>query len=149
LPHRRPAMPWFAIAWTLARVWKWGGKRRRARDLGRRRRLDIPVVSVGNLTMGGTGKTPCVLLLADRLQHLGRKPGILTRGYKRPSPEPSLLLAPGDQDAARKAGDESQLFVRASAAPVGVGADRYETGEMLSRDFDVDVLLLDDGFQHL
>jgi len=149
VPRRRPAMPWFAIAWVMALGWKHGAKRRHALDLGSRRRLDIPVVSIGNLTMGGSGKTPCTLLLADCLKDRGRKPGILTRGYKRASPERRLLLAPGDEAAARNAGDEPQLFIRATVAAVGVGADRYETGEMLCRDFDVDILLLDDGFQHV
>src|ERR1019366_4728940 len=55
VPRYRPAMPWFPAAWALARVWRWEGRRRQVRDYARRRKLDVPVISVGNLTMGGTG----------------------------------------------------------------------------------------------
>ncbi len=113
-----------------------------------RRELPVPVISVGNITMGGTGKTPCVLRMAELLRGAGRRPGILTRGYGRGSPESRLLLAPGAAARAEHTGDEPQIFVRAAVAPVGVGADRFATGTGLIRQFAVDVLLLDDGFQH-
>ena len=79
-------MPWYLVAWALSRVWRWAARRRQAQYYSRRRTLDAPVISVGNLTMGGTGKTPCVLRLAELLRERGRKPGILTRGYGRKSP---------------------------------------------------------------
>ena len=148
VPRYRPAMPWFAVAWALSRLWEWGGRRRRARDLKRARRLDVPVIAVGNLSMGGTGKTPCVLRLAELLKERGRKPGILTRGYGRGSPRKQLALAAGASVSAAHSGDEPQIFVRSGLAPVGVGSDRFETGQLLRREFGVDSLLLDDGFQH-
>jgi len=148
LPRYRPAMPWYALAWVLARVWQAGSRRKQARDVRASRRADVPVVSVGNLTMGGTGKTPCVLRLAELLKATGRAPGILTRGYARSSPEASLVLAPGAPVDPRHSGDEPQIFVRSGLAPVGIGADRYATARMLCREFHPDVLLLDDGFQH-
>jgi tetraacyldisaccharide 4'-kinase len=148
LPRYRPAMPWYALAWMLARLWETGSRRKRKRDLRACRRVDVPVVSVGNLTMGGTGKTPCVLRLAQLLNASGRAPGILTRGYARSSPEASLVLAPGARITARQSGDEPQIFLRSALAPVGIGADRYTTAWLLRRDFHCDVLLLDDGFQH-
>jgi 3-deoxy-D-manno-octulosonic-acid transferase len=149
VPCYRPAEPWFAIRWALSRVWKWGGRRRQARFLARRRRLDAPVVSVGNITMGGTGKTPCVLRLAELLKASGRRPGILTRGYGRGSPDKVMAIAPGAAVRAEHSGDEPQIFVRSGLAPVGIGGDRYEAGALLLRQFDVDLLLLDDGFQHV
>jgi 3-deoxy-D-manno-octulosonic-acid transferase len=149
IPRYRPAMPWFALRWALARVWVWGGRRRQARHLREQRRLPVPVIGVGNLTMGGTGKTPCVLLLAEALRARGRSPGILTRGYGRTSPDKSLALAPGAVAFADHTGDEPQLFVRSALAPVGIGADRFEVGKLLLDKFNPDVLLLDDGFQHL
>ncbi len=148
VPCCRMAQPWYALAWPLARVWEWGGARRARRQLARRRALDVPVISVGNISMGGTGKTPTVLRLAELLRGAGRRPGILTRGYGRGSPESYLVLAPGAATSAEHTGDEPQIFVRSGLAPVGVGADRYQSGAALRREFAVDVLLLDDGLQH-
>lgn len=149
LPWYRPAMPWFLLASPLSRLWIWVARRRRARGEARRRELDVPVISVGNLTMGGTGKTPCVLRLAAELSQRGHKPGILTRGHGRLSPEKQLIAAPGACIRTERTGDEPQLFIRCGLAPVGIGADRYETGAALRQKFGVDVLLLDDGFQHV
>jgi 3-deoxy-D-manno-octulosonic-acid transferase len=149
IPRYRPAMPWFAMAWALSCLWRWGSRRRQAGDLARQRKLDVPVVSIGNLTAGGTGKTPCVLRLAELLKERGRRPGILTRGYGRDTPDAQLALAPGATVSAAHSGDEPQIFVRSGLAPVGVGADRYETGLLLRRKFAPDTILLDDGFQHL
>ena len=145
LPAYRPALPWLWMAGALSRIWAWG-VRRQAR--ARPRELKAAVISVGNLTMGGTGKTPCVLYLASLLSEEGRRPGILTRGYGRPSPAKPLVLHQGAAVASGRTGDEAQLFLRSRLAPVGIGADRFQTGEILQRDFGVDVLLLDDGFQH-
>jgi 3-deoxy-D-manno-octulosonic-acid transferase len=149
LPSHRPAMPWFAAAWLLSGVWLWGGKRRQTRNLKRRRKLEIPVISVGNLTMGGTGKTPCVLRVAEDLKAAGAAPGILTRGYGRVSLDKLLVAAPGETLPTEQLGDEPQIFVRSGVAPVGIGADRYETGLLLRKRFGVDTLVLDDGFQHV
>ena len=149
VPRYRPAMPWFALRWALARAWQWGARHRQVRDYARRRKLDAPVISIGNLTMGGTGKTPCVLRLAELLKERGRKPGILTRGYGRASPDQHLALAPGAAARTEQCGDEPRIFLRSRLAPVGIGADRFLTGTLLRREFGVDVLLLDDGFQHL
>ncbi len=148
LPGYRPALPWFALRWTLSRLWIRGARRRQARDLRAQRKIDAPVISVGNLTMGGTGKTPCVLRLAEILKQTGRKPGILTRGYRRSSPEPHTVLAPGAAVRPELSGDEPQIFVRSALAAVGIGADRYQTGMRLRHEFGADVMLLDDGFQH-
>src|SRR5262249_9187720 len=95
VPRRLTWQPWLAVALALSKLWKWGGRRRQSRSLARQRKLDAPVISVGNLTMGGTGKTPFVLRLTELLLERGRRPGILTRGYGRASPEKVLLLRPG------------------------------------------------------
>lgn len=149
IPRYRPAWPWFPLGWALARLWRWGGARRMRAAVLARRSLGVPVVSVGNITMGGTGKTPCVLMLARELARRGRRPGILTRGYRRSSPEKHMILRPGAVSRADQTGDEPQIFVRSGVAPVGIGADRYQTGRLLREKFGVDLLLLDDGFQHL
>ena len=148
VPTYRPAMPWYAIAWLLARFWEWGAHRRQRRHLSVMRKLPVPVISVGNLTMGGTGKTPCVLRLVELLKVRGHRPAILTRGYARQSPEASLQIAPGAPMAAHHSGDEAQIFIRSGLAAVGIGGNRFQTGSRLIDLFSPDVLVLDDGFQH-
>ena len=148
VPAYRPPMPWYALAWLLARLWEWGSHRRQRRHTHRIRRLPVPVISVGNLTMGGTGKTPCVLRLVEMLKERGQKPGILTRGYGRESPDACLLVAAGAAVPSHHSGDEAQIFIRSGLAPVGIGANRFDSGTRLLKDFDAGVLVLDDAFQH-
>lgn len=148
LPRYRPAQPGFTFLWVLSRLWIWGGNRKRKRDLAHQRSLDVPVISVGNITAGGTGKTPVVLFVAERLRRLGWKPGILTRGYGRQFPHGNEALPEGAKVPVDRSGDEPQIFLRSGVAPVGIGADRWHTGVLLEHEFGVNVLLLDDGFQH-
>ena len=148
VPKYRPTVLRYWLAWPLARVWEWGAYRRQRRDLRHVRRLPVPVISVGNLTMGGTGKTPCVLRLVELLKERGQKPGILTRGYGRQSPEPCLHVAAGEAVPPHQSGDEAQIFIRSGLAPVGIDADRFDSGTRLLAKFDAGVLVLDDGFQH-
>jgi 3-deoxy-D-manno-octulosonic-acid transferase len=148
LPVHRPAQPAFAFLWLLSRLWIWGGKWKRARDCNRRRSLETPVISIGNITAGGTGKTPMVLHLAGSLKNAGWKPGILTRGYGRHSPHAHQTADAGADLTVEQSGDEPQIFLRAGVAPVGIGADRWHVGQLLARQFGIDVLVLDDGFQH-
>jgi tetraacyldisaccharide 4'-kinase len=125
-----------------APLYRWGAELKRRAT--RPRRLNAPVISVGNLSMGGAGKTPLTLHLAERM------PGsaILTRGYGRRS-NSALILAPGASADWRDTGDEAQLYLRSGAAPLGVGPDRYAVGRaMLEQRSDVQRFLLDDGFQH-
>jgi tetraacyldisaccharide 4'-kinase len=148
LPRYRPAQPWYALRWALSKIWLMGARLRETRGRARQKQLPVPVVSVGNITLGGTGKTPCVLFLAEALKRDGHHPGILTRGYGRNSPDKQLILAPRVMMPTERTGDEPQLFLRSGLAPVGIGADRFETGQRLHQTYGVDVLLLDDGFQH-
>ncbi|RKZ30363.1 tetraacyldisaccharide 4'-kinase [bacterium] len=106
-----------------------------------------PVVSVGNIGMGGTGKTPCAIWLAAELKSRGFEPAILTRGYRRTRKERMLII--GDAPEAALAGDEPALMARKLPdIPIAVDADRAasakEIGEANRR-----VFILDDGFQHL
>ncbi len=144
LPRFRPVLPALMFLRPLSWLWKWGGAWKRARLLGRIRELRAPVVSVGNLTMGGVGKTPVVLYLAERLP----TPGILTRGYGRRSVFNVLVLPPGASETALRTGDEPQIFLRSGIAPVAIGADRFEAGRLLEQQFAVETILMDDGFQH-
>lgn len=114
-------------------------------------RVDLPpqpVISVGNLAMGGTGKTPFVLWLCERLVELGHRPAVLTRGYKRATTEPVTTLLPGDSVPVEWTGEEAQLILRAGHAALGIGVDRQAARWALSKLYKFDVIVLDDGFQH-
>jgi tetraacyldisaccharide 4'-kinase len=113
-------------------------------------RLNHPVVSVGNLTLGGTGKTPLVIALAERFRNDGFRPVVLSRGYKRSS-KGILIVSRGDGPIVRwqEAGDEPFLIARRTpGAAVVVGADRYEAGRLAEREGLGNLFILDDGFQH-
>ncbi|HWB99448.1 MAG TPA: tetraacyldisaccharide 4'-kinase, partial [Bryobacteraceae bacterium] len=146
-PHYRVATPAGIFLWPLSWLWRAGSWWKTRRHLARRERLAVPVISVGNLSMGGTGKSPCVLHLVARLKDAGYRPGILTRGYGGHTPRP-LAVPAGGTVPVEQSGDEAQIFLRAASAPVGIGPERLETGKLLQQRFDVDVLVLDDGFQH-
>ncbi len=148
-PCVRQPLPQLAILGPLALLWRGVGAYRRRRQRRRRRKVNAAVVSVGNITMGGTGKTPCVLYLAEQMRNAGRRPGILTRGYGRHSLDRHLILEPGAAMPVSQTGDEPQIFLRSGIAPVGIGADRYESGRRLVEQFGCEVLILDDGFQHV
>jgi len=102
-------------------------------------RLPVPVISVGNITTGGTGKTPTVIMLAKELQRMGRKPAILTRGYG----------APKLPDGTRGKSDEVMVIEHeCPGVPVIVNGDRVAGGRQAIAKHGADVLLIDDGFQH-
>jgi tetraacyldisaccharide 4'-kinase len=117
--------------------------------------LDCPVISIGNLSVGGTGKTPATLWLARRLMERGFKVGILSRGYKRQGSGPVILSgdegmssATIDGSEALAAGDEPVMMARIYGLTVSVAKNRYDAAvELLARKT-MDVLILDDGFQH-
>jgi tetraacyldisaccharide 4'-kinase len=117
--------------------------------------LPRPVVSIGNLTVGGTGKTPTTLWLADQLERRGYRVAILSRGYKRSEKQCVVLEPRGERghffsevEELRAAGDEPVMMARVFGHRVGVGAARHEVGAQMLRDGEVDVFILDDGFQH-
>jgi tetraacyldisaccharide 4'-kinase len=148
-PNVRSTLSSLILLWPLARIWSSVGGWKQRRNIRRRRTLDAAVISVGNITMGGTGKTPFVLYLAERMSRARRQPGILTRGYGRHSVDKRLILEPGAQVKTAQTGDEPQIFLRSAVAPLGIGADRFETGRRLHERFNTGVLILDDGFQHV
>ena len=110
-----------------------------------RKTLRRPVVSVGNLSLGGAGKTPFVLLLGELLKARGIGFDILSRGYGRKS-QGVKLVDPGGSSA--EFGDEPLLLARRLGVPVVVGEDRAEAGKFAEQRFQPQLHLLDDGFQH-
>jgi tetraacyldisaccharide 4'-kinase len=118
----------------------------------RQHKLEIPVISVGNLVMGGTGKTPLVHYIAKLLQQHNRKPAVLSRGYKG-SAATAINIVSNSTDIlldAAEAGDEPRLLAEKLAGiPVITGKNRYTTGRFAIDSLKVDTLILDDGFQHM
>ena len=109
------------------------------------RALRRPVISVGNLSTGGAGKTPFVILLGELLKQRGIRFDVLSRGYGR-STRGILAVDPGGLP--RDFGDEPLLIARRLQSPVVVGEDRYEAGQFAESRFGPQIHLLDDGFQH-
>ena len=109
-------------------------------------KLELPVIVVGNLTVGGTGKTPLVIWIANFLSEQGYKPGIVSRGYTgqaqswpqqvRPDADPVII------------GDEAVVVSRRTNCPMAVGPDRADDGLALIQHNDIDVIISDDGLQH-
>lgn len=113
-------------------------------------RLPRPVVSVGNLTLGGSGKTPTVELVVRTLQDLGAVPAVVSRGYGRVTRGVQLVAdREGARAEARAAGDEPLLLAeRLPGVTVVVGENRYEAGRLVVERHGATALVLDDGFQH-
>lgn len=109
------------------------------------RHAGVPTVVVGNLTVGGTGKTPLVQWLAGRLRTLGKRPGIVLRGYGGSARTPRLVQAGDD---AAEVGDEALLLARRTGCAVAVGVRRADAAALLV-DAGCNVLIADDGLQHL
>ena len=141
-PLRFALMPVSAAYVALARL------RRTAYRRGWRATVEtpVPVIVVGNVSVGGTGKTPFVIWLAEQLKQRGRKVGIVTRGYRGKGTEwPRAVTAQSDP---REVGDEPVLLARRTGCPVVAGPDRVACVEALLADARVDVILSDDGLQH-
>ncbi|MGH7823908.1 MAG: tetraacyldisaccharide 4'-kinase [Candidatus Binatia bacterium] len=119
----------------------------------RTKSLDVPVISVGNLTVGGTGKTPACLWLTQELERRGLKVGVLSRGYRRSGSSTVVLSGTANgtgesQGKVTEAGDEPSMMAGLYGKTVAVASRRYDAGKELLRQHKVDVLVLDDGYQH-
>ena len=111
-----------------------------------RERLPVPVVVVGNINVGGTGKTPLVIALVQALRERGWNPGVITRGYTGNARGAFVLDA---HCSPLVAGEEACMILRRTQAPTAVGRDRVAAGRVLLNAASVDVLIADDGLQHL
>lgn len=151
---------------TLSSVWEnaWYGKARWVyllaplawlfRSLARRRRarlkresvaFDVPVVVVGNISVGGTGKTPLLIALVQRLRETGYRPGVVSRGYGGKAPSYPLMVSA--DTPVTHCGDEPLAIARATQCAVCVSPDRVEAAQAL-RERGCDIVLSDDGLQH-
>lgn len=132
---------------ALANVFGWWTVRRaRAYQTGRAvvERIDVPVIVIGNVVVGGTGKTPLTIALAQWLLMQGKRPGVVTRGYGRRGSAPVWATPSSDP---RAAGDEPVLIARRTGVPVRVDTDRVRGARALVA-AGCDVVLADDGLQH-
>ncbi|HZR36675.1 MAG TPA: tetraacyldisaccharide 4'-kinase [Nevskia sp.] len=122
-----------------------------AADVARRRKagavqLPAPVIVVGNITVGGTGKTPFVLWLVERLIERGWRPGVISRGYGGCAPQYPLRVSATTDPA--WSGDEPALIARRTEVPVAVAPDRVAAARLLLDAGEADILVTDDGLQH-
>ena len=146
-----------ALLWLPAKLYELGVRLRVVAyetEYFKQRRLQSTVISVGNLTFGGSGKTPLVSFIARYLQTEGHSVAILTRGYARESSGRRVLndsrVAPGATESYKEFGDEPLMLARSLAEiPIVVDKDRYDAGRWAETELGVDVLILDDGYQHL
>ena len=141
---RAPEWPLRALAWLFARL---VARRRAAFNAGKRRRYraDKPVLVVGNLTVGGVGKTPLVIALVRALQQRGLRVGVVSRGYGRNS---RGLLRVDAASSADQVGDEPKLIQQSCDCPVVVAESRSEAVRELLKTPAVDLVIADDGLQH-
>ena len=143
--YQRAAPPAWLVPLSLLYALVTGIRRTLFRaGLRRTTRLACAVIVVGNVSVGGTGKTPLVLWLVESLSQRGLKPGIVTRGYGGASEGPRLLAA---TDAAQWVGDEAVLLSRRSGVPVAAGRRRTQAAQLLLA-AGCDVIVSDDGLQH-
>lgn len=143
--YERAAPPWWLL--PLSVIYAAGSLLHRfvyARRLRKATRVSRPVIVVGNLSVGGTGKTPLVCWLVARLQELGHKPGVVTRGYGGSSRNVRIVA---QDDDSRVVGDEPLLLARRTGVPVAVGRDRPAASQLLVH-AGCDVIVSDDGLQH-
>jgi len=110
-------------------------------------RAPVPVIVVGNITVGGTGKTPMVSWLVELLREAGYKPGIVSRGYKAKPPSFPWLVSTRDEPGV--AGDEPLMLARRCQCPLVIDPDRSRAARLLLEKTDCDLIISDDGLQHL
>jgi tetraacyldisaccharide 4'-kinase len=121
-------------------------KRKAQQDKAKQWQPPVPLWVVGNIAVGGTGKTPFTIALVNELKQLGCKPGIVSRGYKAmPASFPHCV---DDSDTALIAGDEPLLLKRRAQVPVVIDPDRSRACQTLLSNYDCDIIISDDGMQH-
>lgn len=111
---------------------------------------NVDIICIGNITVGGTGKTPAVQFFSKKLTAMGRKVAIVSRGYRGKRKIEPLIVTDGHRIfvSAKESGDEAYIHALNLKIPVVVGKNRYKACELAVDKFNVDTILLDDGFQH-
>ena len=143
---------WFAVAISYGyglgvrfRLWLY------RKGILKQKNLSCFVISVGNIVVGGAGKTPMAIYLAQVLKKMGKQTLVVSRGYKGKYKDSSAIVSNGDKIflGAKNSGDEPYMMAKRRAFPVVIGKDRFKAGIKAINAFNPDVIILDDGFQHL
>ncbi len=115
------------------------------------KQLPCFVISIGNIAVGGTGKTPMTMYVARIIKNLGYKPVVVTRGYQGTYKEAQSIVSDGNVSflSVQEAGDEACMMAENLHIPVVVGKNRYQAGKLAIKKFNPDVIILDDAFQHI
>jgi tetraacyldisaccharide 4'-kinase len=145
--QRRGPLAWLLLPLSLL-FGALAGLRRWLYRLGwlKSARLPVPVIVVGNIFVGGTGKTPLTIWLVQRLRQAGMHPGVVSRGYGAQISSPRLVTP---ESTPAQAGDEPVLIAQRAQCPMAVGRNRADAARLLLANHpEIDVLLLDDGLQH-
>ena len=144
------AAPGRSILKAASVLYEMGLRKDQASLLKRRVKLPVPVISIGNLSVGGTGKTPLTIWMCEFLLEIGFHPAVLTRGYGRKENSSGRIPVGDNERLWQRFGDEPVMMSEyLPSTPVWVGRDRAVCGRAALAGGDVDVLVLDDGFQHL
>jgi len=117
----------------------------------RSKKLPCFVISIGNITVGGTGKTPMTMYVAKIIKDLGYKPVVITRGYQGKYKGAQSIVSDGSNFflSVHDAGDEAFMMAEVLKIPVIVGKKRFQAGKLAIKEFNPDVIILDDAFQHI
>ncbi|MFT7471864.1 MAG: tetraacyldisaccharide 4'-kinase [Kiritimatiellia bacterium] len=144
--HKRAG--WLILLWPVSVLFQALTAIRRAVQQSKKRpaELTAPLIVIGNISLGGTGKTPLLITLSQELQKQGFKPGIISRGYGGDAP--SYPLSVNSDSDVSQSGDEAFLIAEKTGCPVYVDPDRSAALHALLSHEDVDVVLSDDGLQH-
>jgi tetraacyldisaccharide 4'-kinase len=152
---KRTSFFWGAILSSLSVLYRAAINLRRiffGLHIFKRKRVSCPVISVGNLTLGGTGKTPTVIQVAQVLARNNRRPVVVSRGYGRNNEAEIIIVTDGRSVLvdAKTGGDEPVMIgSKLTGIPVIVGRNRHEAAMLALQRFSPDVVVLDDGFQHV
>lgn len=154
VPHRGIDIPVLMLLEWASKLYKKGVEKKYrsyADGSAKQTKLAATVISLGNITVGGTGKTPTACMIARYLQHQGLRVALLNRGYRSANEHGAAIMSDGEHIflTAEAGGDEACLMARSlPKVPVVVGRERAKSGALAIDTFGSDVLLLDDGFQH-
>lgn len=138
-----------SVLWPLERLYRAVVERKRKRFLSGKLnsyRAPVPVLIVGNITVGGTGKTPLILWLIEHCRTLGLRPGVVSRGYGGEPPQWPWRVSASDDPA--QVGDEPALLVQRTGVPMAIDPQRSRAIELLLAAEELDLILCDDGLQH-
>ena len=141
--------PWLSLLKPLSTLFRWQAEKRRNAYLSGKKsswRASVPVIVVGNISVGGVGKTPLVAWLAQILQEAGYKPGIVSRGYGSRAPRYPFDVSPDTNVI--ECGDEPMLLAQNTRCPVVIDADRVAAVKFLLKHHACDLIISDDGMQH-